>query len=93
MAGPRRRRWFQVSLRSLFLATAVAAVFCGGYSLGERSGRQQAERQETDKSKWRQIGLAQHNYYHGDSLLFPPAASTSPDTLAGNPTGNADGIP
>jgi hypothetical protein len=73
MTEPCPRRWFQVSLKSLFLATTVAATFCGGYSLGDRNARREAERQAAQRNNLRQIGLAWH-IHGGDTLLFLPPA-------------------
>jgi hypothetical protein len=36
MTDHRSRRWFQLSLKSLFLLTLVVAAFFGGYSLAQR---------------------------------------------------------
>jgi hypothetical protein len=68
-ARPIRRR-FQLGLRSLFLLTLVVAVFCAGYSLGERN----AQREEEARKQLRQLGLGAH-LYSGVNLALPSAAS------------------
>ena len=60
------RRRLQLSLRSLFLLTLIVAVFCAGYSLGERTAQREKEARTA-----RQLGLGAH-LYSGDINLETP---------------------
>jgi hypothetical protein len=58
MTEGRRRRWFQLSLRSLFLLTLVVAAFFAGYSLAmrraEEAARAEREARESAEQSARQ---------------------------------------
>jgi hypothetical protein len=53
MTERRARRWFQLSLKSLFLLTLVVAAFFAGYSLATRQaeGTVRAEREAREKAE------------------------------------------
>ena len=48
MNDHRRRRWFQLSLKSLFLVTLVVAVFFAGYSAALKRTEQERHRVEIE---------------------------------------------
>ena len=76
MSARPRRRWFQLSLRSLFLLTLVVAVFCTGYSLGERKAQREAQRSEEARKRLRDLALSIHLYHGGDVNLTLPSAGS-----------------
>src|SRR5207248_832733 len=58
MSDHRTRRWFQLSLKSLFLLTLLVATFCAGYTLatrqmeeGLRTERATREKAEVDRMR------------------------------------------
>ena len=53
MTDHRSRRWFQLTLTSLFLLTLVVAAFFGGYSLALKQG--EAERHRVEREAQRQV--------------------------------------
>ena len=55
MSAP-RRRWFQLSLKSLFLLTLLVATFLAGYSLATKQA--EAERQRAEAEAKRQADEA-----------------------------------
>ena len=46
-----QRRWFQVSLKSLFLLTLLAATFFGGYALALKQTEKERRRVEEDAQR------------------------------------------
>jgi hypothetical protein len=78
MSAPPRCRWFQLSLRSLFLLTLVVAVFFAGYSLAERKAQHEAQRAEEARKhdEGKQLGLGIH-LYHGDVNVTLPSAGSN----------------
>src|SRR5262245_5684326 len=74
MRASSRRRWFQLSLRSLFSLTLVVAVFFAGYSLGERKAQREAQRSEEARQheEGKQLGLDIH-LYSGVNVTLPAA--------------------
>jgi hypothetical protein len=56
MSAGHPRRWFQLSLRSLFLLVFTVAVFVAGFSLGERTAECEALRREKARENLRELG-------------------------------------
>jgi predicted negative regulator of RcsB-dependent stress response len=52
----RRRRWFQLSLKSLFGLTLLVATFCAGYSL--RAKQEEAERRRAESEAQQAVEAA-----------------------------------
>src|SRR5262245_55376966 len=51
MTIPRSRRWFQLSLKSLFLLTLLVATFFAGYSLALRQAEAERRRAELEAQR------------------------------------------
>jgi hypothetical protein len=51
MIERRSRRWFQLSLRSLFLLTLLVATFFAGYSLATKQAEQERHRAEAEAQR------------------------------------------
>src|SRR5262245_49443892 len=51
MPHPRSRRWFQLSLKSLFLLTLLVATFLGGYMLATKQAEAESRRAELEAQR------------------------------------------
>ena len=56
MTAPRSRRWFQLSLKSLFGLTLLVATFFAGYAL--RAKQEEAERRQSELEAQRKADVA-----------------------------------
>src|SRR2546422_8333610 len=82
------RRWFQLSRKSVFLLTLIVAVFCGGYSLGERNAEREASRREKVREQLRELGLKFHNHHDIAAIAVsangPVKSDSGPSSRGGN---------
>jgi hypothetical protein len=51
MSNPCSRRWFQLSLKSLFLLVLLAATFLGGYTLATKQAEAERRRAEIEAQR------------------------------------------
>ena len=83
MTDPRSRRWFQLSLKSLFLLMLLVATFFAGYSLAIRQADAERRRAEREAELKAAAALKRTNDWVGAGGPWQQGGG-APATLFGN---------